>query len=208
MNFQLRREKILLSRIIFGYDAAGLGADNNEIVLIDKNGMVDYTEINQADTFEVVNAISSYYKSFKIKASYADGTGGYSKGPVDVAKSKGIDIVSINFAQKAYNPDLYPNARTEMYLELARAVKNGFWVNDIVKEELLAQAVTINGRGQQALVPKDDIKKVLGHSPDLCDSVALAVYAMNHSGQEQEQTKKAEEIGSKYLQYFEMFSRM
>ena len=55
---------------------------------------------------------------------------------------------------------------------------------------------------------KEEVKKILGHSPDLCDSVALAVYAMNHSGQEQEQSKKAEEIGSKYLQYFEMFSRM
>ncbi|PUU97931.1 hypothetical protein DCD76_18955, partial [Acinetobacter baumannii] len=84
----------------------------------------------------------------------------------------GIEIVPINFAQKAFDSDNYPNARTEMYLELAKAVKNGFWVNDIVKEEMLAQAVTINGRGLQALVPKEDVKKVLGHSPDLCDAVA------------------------------------
>ena len=87
----------------------------------------------------------------------------------------------INFAQAAYNKDLYPNCRTEMYIELAKAVKNGFWVNDEVKEELLAQSVFINNKGNQQLVPKEEVKKILGHSPDLCDSVALAVYAMNHN---------------------------
>ena len=185
-----------------GYDAAGLGSDNHEIVLIDKNGMVDYKEINQADTFQIVDIISKYYNTYKIKTSFADGTGGYSKGPVDVAKSKGIDIVSINFAQKAFDTDIYPNARTEMYLELAEAVKNGFWVNDTVKEEMLAQAVSINNRGQQQLVPKEDVKKVLGHSPDLCDAVALAVYAMNHSVVTTEyDSKKAEQIGLNYLKW-------
>jgi hypothetical protein len=87
----------------------------------------------------------------------------------------------INFAQAAYNKDLFPNARTEMYLELAKAVKNGFYVNDIVKEELLAQSVFINNKGNQQLVPKEEVKKILGHSPDLCDAVALALYAMNHN---------------------------
>lgn len=182
-----------------GYDAAGLGADNNEIVLIDKNGMVDYKEINQSDTFQIVNTISTYHNSHKIKAIFADGTGGYSKGTIDVAKTKGIDITSINFAQKAFDPNTYPNARTEMYLELAKAVKNGFWINDIVKEEMLAQAVTINGRGLPQLVPKEDVKKVLGHSPDLCDAVALAVYAMNHG-----QVNKAEEYEANVNEYLSL----
>ena len=67
---------------------------------------------------------------------------------------------------------------------------------------MLAQAVTINGRGLQALVPKEDVKKVLGHSPDLCDAVALAVYAMNHSDVTTEyNSKKAEEIGLNYLKW-------
>jgi len=164
-----------------GYDAAGLGADFNEIVVVDKCGMVDYKEMREADTFQIVDAISTYHGKFNIQNMFADGTGGYSKGPCDVAKDKGLDITGINFAQKAFDFNTYPNARTEMYLELAKAVKQGFWVNDIVKEEMLAQAVTINGRGLQALVPKEDVKKVLGHSPDLCDAVALAVYAMNHT---------------------------
>lgn len=196
------------STTYLGIDCSGLGTDADMFTVIDKYGMVDNDTVTVADTFTKSNIASRLYDNHKCTSCYLDGTGGYGQGLYDLLIAKKYKVSQINFAQKAYNPDLYPNARTEMYLELARAVKNGFYVNDVVKEELLAQAVTINSKGQQALVPKEEVKKILGHSPDLCDSVALAVYAMNHSGQEQEQSKKAEEIGSKYLQYFEMFSRM
>lgn len=187
-----------------GFDASGLGSDNDEFVVIDKWGMVDYVEMNQGDTFQKVSVLSRFKDTYSFKNAFADGTGGYSTGVIDVATNKGIDVIPINFAQKAFNPDLYPNARTEMYLELARAVKNGFWVNDTVKEELLAQGVAINSRGLQQLLPKEEVKKILGHSPDLCDAVALAVYAMNHANNPSVgvTAKKASNIADKYLAYF------
>ena len=164
-----------------GYDAAGLGADKDEIVVIDKFGMVDYKEVLEGTTLYKVDVINELKNQYQFKAGCADGTGGYSTGVTDVLKSKDIDIEPINFAQKAFDPDKYPNARTEMYIELAQAIRSGFWVNDIVKEEMIAQSVTINGKGQQQLLPKEDVKEILGHSPDLCDAVALALYAKNHS---------------------------
>ena len=164
-----------------GYDAAGLGADKDEIVVIDKFGMVDYKEVLEGNTLYKVDIINELKNQYQFKAGCADGTGGYSTGVTDVLKSKDIDIEPINFAQKAFDPDKYPNARTEMYIELAQAIRSGFWVNDIVKEEMIAQSVTINGKGQQQLLPKEDVKEILGHSPDLCDAVALALYAKNHS---------------------------
>lgn len=183
-----------------GFDASGLGADNDEFVVVDKFGMVDFREINQGDTFQKVSIISKFKDQYNFRNAFADGTGGYSTGVLDVAKDKGIKIQGINFAQKAFNEDLYPNARTEMYLELAKAVKGGFWVNDTVREELLAQGVSINGRGQQQLLPKEEVKKILGHSPDMCDAVALAVYAMNHTDTMEIVTAdKAKEIAAKYL---------
>lgn len=185
-----------------GYDASGLGSDNDEIVVIDQFGMVDYHEMNQGDTFQKVAVISKFKDQYQFDNAFADGTGGYSTGVLDVAKQKGIMIEGINFAQKAFNSELYPNARTEMYLELAKAVKGGFWVNDTVKEELLAQGVSINGRGQQQLLPKEEVKKILGHSPDLCDAVALAVYAMNHSNATGTYSaQQAADIADKYLYY-------
>ena len=188
-----------------GYDAAGLGADKDVITVINRYGIVEIKEFLEADTFTKASAITELYNKYHIKSGAADATGGYSLGVLDVLKAKNINVAGINFAQKAYS-DTYPNARTEMYLELAKAIKDGFFISqDNIREEILAQQVTINSKGMQALVPKDLIKKQIGHSPDHSDSLALAIYAMNHAvGSAAEE--RATEIANRYLQYFRMYN--
>lgn len=184
----------------FGYDASGLGNDTDQFVVIDRAGMVDTDSRQVASTFEKADIVMKMFDRYKVKFGNADATGGYSQGVLDLVQAKGYDLNGVNFAQKAYQDDLYPNARTEMYLGLAKAVKDGFWVDDDVKEELLAQSVFINNKGQQQLVPKEDVKKILGHSPDKADAVALAVYAMNHASDPKSMTdKQAEAVVDEYL---------
>lgn len=182
-----------------GYDASGMGADTDQFVIVDKFGIVDSDFRQVSNTFEKADIITRFYDKYNVKFGNVDGTGGYSQGVFDIVVSKGYDLGSINFAQKAIQEDKYPNARTEMYLELAKAVKAGFWVDDEVKEEMLAQSVFINNKGQQQLMPKEDVKKVLGHSPDKCDAVALAVYAMNHGESNVMTNKQAEAVADEYL---------
>lgn len=184
----------------FGYDASGLGNDTDQFVVIDRAGMVDTDSRQVASTFEKADIVMKMFDRYKVKFGNADATGGYSQGVLDLVQAKGYDLNGVNFAQKAYQDDLYPNARTEMYLGLAKAVKDGFWVDDDVKEEMLAQSVFINNKGQQQLVPKEDVKKILGHSPDKADAVALAVYAMNHASDPKAMTdKQAEAVVDEYL---------
>lgn len=191
----------------FGMDASGVGTDSDMYAVIDKYGMVDTIERVEASTVEKAGIVSNLYDKYKIKTGNVDCTGGYGNGVYDLSKDKGLSISSINFAQKAFDPDKYPNARTEMYLEAAKAIKEGFWVDDTVKEEMLAQSVFINNKGQAQLLPKEDVKKILGHSPDRCDSVVLAIYAMNHGEQMPEyNAKKASEIANKYLHYFKVYN--
>lgn len=165
-----------------GADFAGLGADENTAVIIDETGMIDWKKAPDLNTNQKVEQIAELWRSFKPIGAYGDGTGGYGQGAMDLAETKDMKMTSINFAQKAYNENDYPNARTEMYLELAKEIRNGFWVCDEVKNEILAMQVEINKRGQRSLLPKELAKKILGHSPDLADAVALAVYAKNHGG--------------------------
>lgn len=190
----------------FGFDASGLGADKDVMVVIDEYGVVDHSELSEADTQVKVSTGMSLYDKYNFESGFADGTGGYSLGTVDLMKAKGLKIEPINFAQRAFDQEKYPNSRTEMYLELAQAVRDGFWVPEDVKIELLAQEVTINHRGQQALAPKELVKKQLGHSPDYCDAVALAVYAMNHSvGVEHETTEEeARDIVDRYMYWHDV----
>lgn len=191
----------------FGMDASGMGADSDMYVVIDKYGMVDQEERKEANVFEKCTTVTNLYEKYHIKTGNCDLTGGYGQGTYDMVTAKGYDLGGINFAQKAIDFEKYPNARTEMYMELAKAIREGFWVNNTVKEEMIAQSAFINNKGQIQLIPKDDVKKIIGHSPDLCDAVALAVYAMNHGEQMPEYSaKKATEIANKYLSLWKRYN--
>lgn len=165
-----------------GCDFAGLGADENTVAVIDETGMVDWARAPDLNTSQKVEQIHGLWQRYRPLAAYGDGTGGYGQGASDVAETRQMHVELINFTQRAFDPEKYPAARTEMYLELANAIKNGFWVTDEVKTEILAMQVEINKRGQRQLLPKDLAKRVLGHSPDMADAVALAYYAKTHSG--------------------------
>lgn len=176
-----RQDKTANDNVYYlGMDCSGMGADKDVITIIDKYGIVDISEFSHADTFIKVNRINDYYNKYHFKCGYLDNTGGYGQGILDLCKSKNLPIDGINFANKAFNEELYPNARTEMYLEAAKEIKDGFYVYDNVKEEFIAQEITINNKGQSSLISKKDIKEVLGHSPDYSDAVSLALYAKNH----------------------------
>lgn len=195
-------------KTFLGLDVAGLGADNDALVICDKYGVREYVVKNVQNTFEKVSIIENEHNRFKVLAGNVDTTGGYSLGLMDVLRTKNLIYNGVNFGQKALNDDLYPNVRTEMYLEAAKTIKEGFWVPDEAKEEFLAIESTINNKGQLALVPKDLIKKQLGHSPDLADSICLAIYAMNHYEQMPVYTaKKASDIADKYLRYFQVYNQ-
>lgn len=187
-----------------GADFAGLGADENTVAVIDETGMVDWKHAAELNTNQKVEQIWELWQNFHPQSAFGDGTGGYGQGAMDLAEQKNMKMRPINFAEKAFNEVDYPNTRTEMYLELAKEIRNGFWVTDEVKTELLALQVAINKRGQQQLLPKELAKKILGHSPDMADAVALAVYAKNHGGAkpgEGYSSEQASEVADRYLAY-------
>lgn len=197
-----RQDKTANDNVYYlGMDCSGMGADKDVIVIIDKYGIVDISEFSHADTFIKVNRINDYYNKYHFKCGYLDNTGGYGQGILDLCKSKNLPIEGINFANKAFNEELYPNIRTEMYLEAAKEIKDGFYVYDNVKEEFIAQEITINNKGQSSLISKKDIKEVLGHSPDYSDAVSLAIYAKNHG-----QIDRNEEYSNSVDQYLTLVS--
>ncbi len=48
-----------------------------------------------------------------------------------------------------------------------------------LKEELQATTIDERERAKIVLIPKDDIKRLIGRSPDFADAAALAALAMN-----------------------------
>lgn len=184
-----------------GYDASGLGNDTDVLTVVAEDGMIgQWTLNNGMDTIAKAQWIRSKMKELDVRMIHVDNTGGYGQGVLDLLIANGIDAKGVNFASKAENDKDYPNKRTEMHVEAAKLIRNGFAVLNEKQliAELCANTVTINGKGQQQLAPKEMAKKTLGCSPDKADSIALAIDAMIH-GNEDTHKRNAADIAMKYL---------
>jgi hypothetical protein len=161
-----------------GIDCAGSGADYTVFVVVDKTCILDKVKIEKADTFKLHTIGKELVDKWNVRKVNIDVTGGFGNGLMDMLKLScpNINVVGINFAQKAIE-DCYANSRAEMYFELSKKIKEGFYIaDDEIKEELLNTTYLINGTGKTMLVKKSDIKEIIGRSPDTADALALALY--------------------------------
>ncbi len=180
-----------------GYDASGLGCDSDILTIVSTRGMVDQVTLLETDTVAKANKIRSILCKYNVAGLCYDATGGYGSGVGDILVNTGISNVhGINFAQRPFSSS-FPNARTEMYVELKERILSGFTVLEDTVDELCSTMCEIDSRGRLALVPKEVVKGILGHSPDRADSLALAVYNMSHFSSME--ADKAKDIARKYL---------
>ncbi len=185
--------------------SGGVGCDFDCVAVVDETGVVEVIEDSGLNTQQKVSAIHLMWSKYSPSSAYGDNTGGFGQGAIDLSEEKGMLLHRANFSAKPFNEDLYPNLRTEAYAELARDIRNGFFIPEDIRSELLAQQVTIDNRGRIALVPKELVKKALGRSPDRADAIALANYARNHGGATVGQgytAQQAQAVGDRYLQFF------
>ena len=189
-----------------GVDLAGLGNDSNVITVVNEYEILDQIDIKVANTFEMTRIIEDLKEKYNAKGIFIDITGSTSCGVLDMLTMKKYPVHGINFAQAANDKERYANARCEMYVETANAIKSGLFVNDDdIKTQLSFTTIFVNNSGKFQLCKKEEIKELIGHSPDKADSFALAVYAMNHTDMPALMTaSKAEDISSKYLYFNEV----
>lgn len=184
-----------------GIDLSGLGADNNVFVVSNRYRILDKVTVNKADTFELMSTAETLINKYNVKATFMDVTGSTSNGLLDLMKAKNYNVLGINFAQKPYE-ERYANARAEMYVELSKAIKAGLFVDcEDIKTQLSYTTISVNNSGKFQLCKKDEIKEMIGHSPDEADALALSVYAMNHGVSVINEARRASEIAAKYLRY-------
>lgn len=163
---------------VAGIDFARMGNDSTSIVVRNSFEIIEIVNLNKADTNEIVSVYRRLDNTYHFENTYLDSTGGYDIGFYDTLKDQ-YNLTEVNFASKS--PDqTCNNARTFMYNNLANAIKDGFFVNTLKYKEIFdALKVTsyvINSQGKKALVPKEEIKAIIGHSPDALDSLALSFY--------------------------------
>ena len=192
-----------------GIDLSGLGADNNVFTVANRYRIEEQVKIQSANSFELGDISERLVQKWNIQGIFIDITGSTSCGALDVMRSKGLQVTGINFAQKPFDCDTgnrCANARAEMYLDLAKYVKDGLFVSsDDIKTQLAYTTVFVNQSGKMQIIKKADIKELIGHSPDEADSLALAVYAMEHKSvslTKDEERRKASEVAARYAYFW------
>ena len=169
--------------VSIGCDCAGEGRDKFIFSAIDDSGIIELVETTKADTqtqFSIVRELVHKYDALQI---VIDNTGGFGKGLFDLCKrafivrGREVEVIGVNFGEAAEDKKSYANARAEMYFEFADAVKNGFYVSsEAAREEFTHTTYLKTKTGKIQLIEKDEIKALIGRSPDTADSLCLAWY--------------------------------
>lgn len=160
---------------VLGVDVAREGDDRS--VIFPRQGIIAFAPqiLRNVDSLQGAGAVAVKARDWKSNAIFVDGTGGFGGGWIDALRSMGHAPLSIHFAAHATDRMRYANKRTEMWLDMAKWVKDGGALpkecNELIRE-LTAPLYGFQG-DKLLLEPKDLIKKRIGRSPDLADALAL-----------------------------------
>jgi hypothetical protein len=156
-----------------GVDVGRFGGDRS--VIIPRQGLRCFKPVVMigARSNEIAARVALAKSKWKSEMEFIDGTGGFGSGVVDSLIQAGHSPQEIHFSGKAID-NRYYNKRSEMWFNMAEWIKRGGSIPDddsLIKELCSPTYAFQNGRF--LLEPKEQIKKRLGFSPDLCDALAL-----------------------------------
>ena len=134
---------------------------------------------------EIVGVIKDICTQYNVPASNvvfdADGVGLYLKGFLTYAKG-------INNNAKPLNGENYTNLKSQLYITAADYVNKGKVkiTDDLHFDELrkeLEVVEMIENNGKIGVTPKSEVKRIIGHSPDISDAFVYRFYfAIKPSG--------------------------
>ena len=180
-------EFILPGKKYISADVARLGEDKTKIRVWEGLRCIRKVTIDKSPVTDVAAKIKQLQTDYAVPNSNTivdeDGVGG---GVVDMLKCKGFvnnskPIIDPNDK----NPKNYANLRSQCYFKLADIVNaNQMYLPELniddrekITEELgQVKQKDIDKDGKLAIVAKEEIKKIIGHSPDEADCLMMRMY--------------------------------
>lgn len=161
---------------ILGTDIARYGDDRT--VIWKRKGLMAYAQpriYKQLNTMEVADKVMDAINSDRADMNFID-VGNMGAGVIDRLRQMGYNNISeVAFQSAAIDNKRYENIRAEMYFKLKEWCEAGGAMPEEpgLREELAAIRYKYSKNGRLMLTPKDEIKELLGRSPDLADGLAL-----------------------------------
>jgi phage terminase large subunit len=171
-------------------DVARLGSDNTVILVWSGLHVVEYKVISKQTTDAVAKIIKGYQQFYNITRTNviidADGVGG---GLVDQLPG----CISFLNGSSPMRKENYLNLKSQCYFKLAECINLNeiyFPVEDdqvmtaIIEELEQVKRKDIDKDGKLAVIPKEQVKAILGRSPDFSDAMAFRMLPLvSHKSQ-------------------------
>jgi phage terminase large subunit len=162
--------------VVIGVDVARFGDDRSVISIVKGQRVLPQIILRGMDTQQLAKRVYDESLLHHAETINVDviGVGG---GVVDALNSIGVQGVNgVNVAEPAWDNAKYANLKAELWFSLRQRMLDGeiSIPDDKDLERELMCAYHYNLVGKIVIQPKDEVKKVLGRSPDLADSLVLA----------------------------------
>lgn len=170
----ISEQEVKRQPVVLGVDVARFGDDRTVLAVRQGLWLKDITTFSGLDTMAVAERVMQAVWKHKPDAVFIDG-GAMGAGVIDRLRQLNYQVSEVNFGGSAVDAERYANIRTEMYVKCKDWLMAGGGLPDIpdLKAELSVVEYDFNARGKIILAPKEDIKELLGRSPDLADAVVL-----------------------------------
>ena len=161
---------------IMGIDVAGDGPDSHSICKRQGNACSPIRLIKDCTEKRLSAVVANEANTWEPDMIFVDTTGGYGTELVSRLRDLGFhNVRGINFGSKAIETDRFMNIRTEMAFKTKDWLENGGCLPDDpqLEQELSVLSSETTGAGKAMLIKKDDIRELIGRSPDSADSLML-----------------------------------
>lgn len=173
-------------RLEIGCDVARFGDDFTSIVARRGNCALHHETHNGWDTGQTAGRLKQLCKQFaregedptKVPVKVDDdGVGG---GVTD--QREGFLFQAVSAGHNAFQPNDYPNRRSEMWFAVAQRADEGRLdvsrltehSRQLLRRQAMAPTWKVDAQGRRVVEPKADTKKRIGRSPDDMDALNLA----------------------------------
>lgn len=165
---------------VMGIDVAGEGPDSHTICKRQGNAVFPVRKYNNISERDLCGIVAASMDKWEPDMVFIDHTGGYGTELLSRLQEQGYtNVRGINFGSKACDPDHYANIRSEMFHKLRDWVIDGGALPDDadLEQELSVLSCVEMLSGKAMLMKKDDIREMIGRSPDKADALALTFAA-------------------------------
>ena len=178
-NWEWENTNSVPYQVVVGIDPSGFGNDKTSICIRDNKHIYGFWYCDDGQVGNVSTTLYLALRSIgnpKVQCVYIDA--GYGKEIYDNLSNQ-YSCLKVNFGSPSKDK-AYLNTRAEMYFSMCYKLSyltfNDETSMNKVKEEIESIEYLYSGENKIRLIPKDQIREVLGRSPDTTDSLALTFY--------------------------------